>query len=91
MSDIRTISGAAAMCNENWVDASSVDLGCLLFDTSAKSYAEATKFCEDMDSSLIEIETPAQMEFITKELRTFSESAGWVILYFEPLDLRDGV
>ena len=73
---IRT-STYTSECDTSWIDASSVGLGCLWFDTSAKSYAEATTFCENMDSSLIEIETPLQMNFTTEKLKTISETAEW--------------
>ena len=77
MSSIRLIrtTTSTSECDTGWIDASSVGLGCLWFDTSAKSYSDATIFCENMDSSLIEIETPLQMNFTTEKLKTISETA----------------
>ena len=79
MSSIRLIRTTTytSECDPGWIDASSVGLGCLWFDTSAKSYSDATIFCENMDSSLIEIDTPLQMNFTTEKLKTISETAKW--------------
>ena len=53
-------------CPENWTSASSVGLGCLLFDTtSPKPWMESLDFCKDnQNSHLIEIFNEQHQEYI---------------------------
>ena len=53
-------------CPENWTSASSVGLGCLLFDTnSPKAWLESLDFCKDnQNSHLIEIFNEQHQEYI---------------------------
>ena len=69
-------------CNETWVDASSVSLGYLWFDTSElKRYENAIKYCQDRNSRLIEIYTPEQMDFTTKKLMPLNGKVLWQALH----------
>ena len=63
-------------CNIGWEDATNENLGHLWFETSKRfSFDEAKSFCDNMDSSLIEIESQAQMTFVVNKLSTITEIA----------------
>ena len=63
------------ICNKDWEDADNVGLGYLWIEKSQKmNYVDAKSFCENKNSSLIEIESEEQMNFITDKLKTVGES-----------------
>ena len=74
-------------CEYPWVNANSVDLGCLLFEGTTMQNDEAKKFCEDRDAHLVETLTPAQLEFVRRhmesiwlsELREETENADYLM------------
>ena len=67
-------------CDETWVDASSVGLGYLWFETSAAyNYSSAIAFCERRNSSLIEIDSKEQWNFTITKLETISEKVPFSI------------
>ena len=61
-------------CNKDWEDAKNVGLGYLWIDTTAKlNFTEAETFCTDKNSSLIEIDSVEQLDFIAMRLKDVSE------------------
>ena len=64
-------------CPEHWTDGSLVNMGCLLFNSSATySWTEASFFCQDPkggNSSLVEIETQQQMDYLLLMLNLLSD------------------
>ena len=58
-------------CQNGWVDASFVDMGCLYFNSTASvTWDDAVSSCHvaTPNSSLVEITTEIQMDFIQMEL-----------------------
>jgi len=55
-------------CQDDWIDGSGVDLGCLYIEESGMSHAQAQELCESMESQLVEIHTSNQLNFISSEL-----------------------
>ena len=76
LNSVKTSTDGGA-CNETWVDASSVGLGYLWFDTSElMRYENAIKYChQDRNSRLID--TPEQMDFTTKKLMPLNGKVLW--------------
>ena len=65
-------------CNENWEDASNMGLGYLWFETTLKmNYGNAITFCKDKNSSLVEIDSPEQMNYTIMRLKVISENVDW--------------
>merc|ERR1711874_963319 len=65
---------ANAGCKGSWLDASSVGMGCLLFNSTEKmSFFEASQYCKSQyignTSTLVEVLTVEQMDFLTSALR----------------------
>jgi len=56
------------ICQDDWIDGSGVDLGCLYFEESGMSHSQAKELCESMESQLVEIHTSNQLNFISSEL-----------------------
>ena len=77
LNSVKTSTDGGA-CNETWVDASSVSLGYLWFDTlELMRYENAIKYCQDRNSRLIEIYTQEQMDFTTKKLMPLTGKVLW--------------
>ena len=65
-------------CDENWTNATDVGLGYLWFDTSETiDYAAAKRFCRKKNSSLVELETSRQFDFIKMKLKILAEGIDW--------------
>merc|ERR1711936_33269 len=65
----------AGSCPENWVDATLTGMGCLLFNTSeVMAWEDASVSCYHSKSSLVEIETELQLDFLRSELRFLANS-----------------
>merc|ERR1711936_611519 len=67
-------SVAAGGCKGSWLDASSVGMGCLLFNSTEKfTWMEASQYCKSQyignSSTLVEVLTEEQMDFLTSALR----------------------
>merc|ERR1712179_694422 len=66
-------------CPEKWTQATWVDLGCLLFNTT-KSYTweQAAVYCQssNLNSTLVTFQDEEQMEFIQMELEALEEAVG---------------
>merc|ERR1712105_45064 len=58
------------VCADGWIQATWVDLGCLLFNTTTKvNWMEANVFCQGVENGrLVEIQTEEQLEFVQMEL-----------------------
>ena len=71
-------TSAQRACVGAWVDGSDVGLGCLLFrDNKKYLHAEAVTNCEGRDSSLVEISTQEQLDFLVEKLTTLNEVGWW--------------
>merc|ERR1712215_257475 len=70
-------------CPFNWVDGSTVDMGCIYLNNRfAFNWEEAYGYCNNEDSSLIEIRTEEQMIFLTDrlyELEQYYDKTSWWI------------
>merc|ERR1712168_360601 len=61
---------SAKSCSIGWMDASSVRMGCLYFDNSeAYNWADANIYCNEMDATLVEIDTIDQLDFVVMVLQ----------------------
>ena len=64
------------VCPKNWIDATSVDMGCLHINTNSKgTWDDAQSFRESIENQkafLVEILTEDQMDFLAKELDTIN-------------------
>ena len=69
---------ASSSCPPQWVDGSSVGLGCMLFDSTERlSWADATQHCSNIQNAiLIEIMSQEQFEFIKMILEFLSGHEG---------------
>ena len=70
-------TNAASACGNLWEDGSQVGLGCLLFKDKKYLHAEAVNFCKGRDSSLVEISTQEQLDFLVEKLTTLDEVGWW--------------
>merc|ERR1711915_488033 len=72
-------SVSSGNCQNGWVDASFVDMGCLYFNSSTHvSWDDAVSSCHvaTPNSSLVEITTEIQMDFIQMELGVLADHEG---------------
>ena len=69
-------AGVSGNCPDKWFDASFVDMGCLFFnDTAAVTWEEANVICHKYsNSSLVEIQSEMQMNFLKMELDARAEN-----------------
>merc|ERR1712215_608985 len=65
-------------CPDKWLDASFVQMGCLLFDSSkALDWDDANNFCQfDKNSSLVELKKVEQLQFVQMELKVIADHEG---------------
>ena len=62
-------------CPENWVDATLTGMGCLYFNTSqTMAFEDASVSCFHSNSSLVEIWTELQLDFLRSELNFLANS-----------------
>ena len=64
-----------ATCLEGWIDASSVNMGCILLDSSPYTWDAANNRCQNLAGTLVEISNEAQLEFLMFQLQ-FLEGLG---------------
>ena len=55
--------------HEGWLDASSADMGCVLFDVSPYTWDAANNRCQTLGGTLVEIENEKQLEFLQFQLQ----------------------
>merc|ERR1712126_473142 len=70
-SDTDTSVEVSSNCKEGWMDASSLNMGCLYFnhsDANGVSWFDASTYCYDHNSYLLEIQTVDQLDFIRMAL-----------------------
>ena len=57
------------MGNGLWFDGKSLNFSCIgIFFSDSKNYFEATAFCAELDSHLVEIFTEEQQEFLNEKI-----------------------
>ena len=62
-------SNLGCECEDGWLDSRENKLGCLLFESSVRSYSEASQYCEDRNAHLVEVLTQEQLDFLRNHLR----------------------
>ena len=80
-------------CPADWVDATSMDLGCLLFNsTTAYTWEKAYGYCRSVENaSLIDILTEEQLDFVRLKLYDLEEQNGKELWWTGATDLgREG-
>lgn len=63
-------------CPDGWLDASFVDLGCLLFQHEDRSWWDNLMNCREKNSYLLEVFTEPQLDFIRLELQVYEGQYG---------------
>merc|ERR1711892_72599 len=64
-------------CPDKWVQATFVNMGCLLFNATTSYHMEqANVYCQEQNASLVEIQTEEQLEFLQMEISVVDELAG---------------
>ena len=65
-------------CPDDWIDASYMDLGCIMFKgTISMTAPEALEYCvSQYNSHLVEIFTPIQQEFLRTKAMEIEELSG---------------
>ena len=59
------------ICDDNWIDANQVHLGCLSLNNLSKMrYSEAKTYCKSIHSHLVEVHSEAAMRFVVQQLRS---------------------
>merc|ERR1711945_85221 len=66
-------------CKDGWFDASFLELGCLLFNSTASySWEEANVYCQRTEQArLVEISSSAQLDFVQMELGLLGGDYWW--------------
>ena len=62
------ISSKSDNCQEDWLDASFLDLGCLHFHAEEMFWWNASMYCREHNSFLVEIFNEQQLDFLRLEL-----------------------
>ena len=66
-------------CPEHWLDASLTGMGCLLFNSSAELTWEESSFaCHQSNSSLLEIWTEVQLDYVREEVSFLADASSWL-------------
>ena len=65
-------------CDKGWIDASFVNMGCLLIETKiiTSTWTSGKNFCEEKNAALVEIHSTAQMKFVSGILNSYEEQMG---------------
>ena len=68
-------------CPDGWLDASFVNMGCLLLDASSGklgnyTWSLANNWCRGFGGALVEIENEEQLEFLRLQLQLIEEEVG---------------
>ena len=81
-------------CPDKWVDASFVDMGCLMFySNSSMTWEEANVYCQESHkATLVEFGTQEQLDFVRMELEVLEELNGPKNWWTSGTDIgRDGI
>ena len=58
-------------CDDNWIDANQIHLGCLSLNNLSKMrYSEAKTYCKSIHSHLVEVHSEAAMRFVVQQLQS---------------------
>merc|ERR1719369_302420 len=67
----------AGECPEHWVQASWVNMGCLLFNsTKDYNWEQANNYCQSEGASLLEVHTEEQFQFLQMQLNVLEDHEG---------------
>merc|ERR1719500_89196 len=79
-------------CPEHWVQASWVDMGCLLFNsTKLYTWEAANNYCQSEAASLLEIHTEEQFQFLQMQLNVLEDHEGAKVWWTGGTDIgREG-
>merc|ERR1711892_1565600 len=80
-------------CPIHWVQATFVDMGCLLFNSTATyTWEAATEYCYTFEnSSLVELQTAEQLEYLNMEMNVLGDHEGYHYWWTGGTDLgREG-
>ena len=74
-------SSGVGPCPDGWLDASFVNMGCLLLESSSGelgnlTWSLAEDWCQDLGGALVEIEDEEQFEFLRLQLQLVEEEEG---------------
>ena len=74
-------SSGVGPCPDGWLDASFVNMGCLLLESSSGelgnlTWSLAEDWCQDLGGALVEIEDGEQFEFLRLQLQLVEEEEG---------------
>merc|ERR1711909_5816 len=71
-------ASSSSSCPPHWVQASWVDMGCLLFNsTTPLTWLEANIYCQTMENSYsVEIQTEEQLAFLQMQLSVLEDHEG---------------
>ena len=69
-------SGDSGPCEPGWVDATDLDLGCLLIGNDYGTFQDANTFCYNNSAHLVEIFTENQMDFMLMQLEFLETVTG---------------
>ena len=80
-------------CPEGWIQATSVDMGCLLPNRNeAMTWEAANVYCQkEENAALVELQTPDQMDYLIMELNSIEETLGTAFYWAGASDVgREG-
>ena len=74
----KSVNETSSKCPEKWLDASFMEMGCLLFNnTAAVTWEEAKAICkEDSNATLVDIQSEMQLDFLGMELDVIANTEG---------------
>ena len=65
------------MCPEDWEDTGELELGCLRYHDTPMQWLDANKYCQNLESYLVEINSQEQMEYLILEMTTRGSTTGY--------------
>ena len=79
---IQNFAGIHGSCPDGWLDASFLNMGCLLLDQSSPgklgnyTWGLANSWCRGLGGALVEVGNEEQLEFLRLQLQLFEEEVG---------------
>ena len=64
-------------CSEGWEGTGELGLGCLSYHDTPMQWLEGDKYCQNMESHLVEVTSQEQMEYLTMEMSTRGSVTGY--------------